>query len=211
MLSGPCQHAFGGYDFLGHPPLARRRRGFGQIGISYLELLVMFEQNFGHRLLCGKKKSHLAPSSGTSTSGCEIKRGCQFVHFLVRSLGHLLGGLAWFVPCQPGGHCTRWRQCGHGLTSRPGESSEQVIEVPKILCPSCPSTLQFRGVVGQAVEVLKVFTQHRVQQHLSNRSLTFLFLVEVLMIFTLFLGQHRYCRHKVTRVSKYDLPPLPPG
>ena len=43
---------------------------------------------------------------------------------LFTSLGHLPGGLARFVPCQPSAHYTRllhvgWGQCGHDLSSRP--------------------------------------------------------------------------------------------
>ena len=61
--------------------------------------------------------------------GQEIRHGRQFLHSLFRALGHLLGGLFRFIPCQPSAHYTRllhvgWGQCGHGLSSRPRESCD---------------------------------------------------------------------------------------
>ena len=58
-----------------------------------------------------------------------IRHGCQFLHSLFRALGHLPGGLARFIPCQPGAHNARlshsgWGRYGHGLSSRPCESCD---------------------------------------------------------------------------------------
>ena len=113
----------------------------GKFGISYFELLLMFEIHAGHRLLCEKAiRPHLRPrrplvySSFLVSGGQEIKHGCQFLHGHFRSLGHLLGGLSKFLPCQPSAHYTRllhvgWGQCGQGLSSRPWESCDiQVIK-----------------------------------------------------------------------------------
>ena len=84
--------------------------------------------------------SHLRPrrplvhSSFPASIGHEIRQGFQFLHGLFRSLGHLPGVLARFIPCQPSAHCTRllhvgWGQCGHGLSSRPSESCDiQVLQ-----------------------------------------------------------------------------------
>ncbi len=109
---------------------------FGKIGISYFELLLMFEIFAGHRLHAEKAiRPHLRPRrplgfSGFSVGkGQEIRHGCQFLHSLFRALGHLPGGLVRFIPCQPSAHYTRllhvgWEQCGHGLSSRPRESCD---------------------------------------------------------------------------------------
>ena len=73
-----------------------------------------------------RARKPLVGSSSPARIGREIRRGCQFIQGLFRSLGHLLGGLARFVPCQPSAHFTRllhlgWGQCGHGLSCRPRE------------------------------------------------------------------------------------------
>ena len=67
--------------------------------------------------------------------GQEIRHGCQFLHSLFRALGHLPGGLARFIPCQPSAHCARLSQLGggrygHGLSSRPRESCDHQFLTP---------------------------------------------------------------------------------
>ena len=106
----------------------------GHFGISFLELLILFEQWAGHRLLSEKvTRPHVragrpfSVSSVPVSEGIEIRHGCQFLSSLVRALGKLPGGLARFLPCQVGSHLSRlrhlgWNQCSHGLTSRPLES-----------------------------------------------------------------------------------------
>ena len=99
-----------------------------------MELLVLFEQGAGHRLLCEKvtrphiraNRPILIPSVPVS-EGIEIRHGCQFLSSLVRALAKLPGGLGRFLPCGLGSHTSRlrhlgWNQCSHGLTSRPLES-----------------------------------------------------------------------------------------
>ena len=103
----------------------------GHDGISFLELLILFEQWAGHRLL-GEKVTRphvragrpILVSSVPVSEGMEIRHGCQFISSLVRALGKLPGGLGRFLPCQVGTHLSRlrhlgWNQCSHGLTSRP--------------------------------------------------------------------------------------------
>ena len=74
----------------------------GHFGISFLELLIRFEQWAGHRLL-GEKVTRphvranrpiLIPSVPVS-EGTEIRHGCQFISSLVRALAKLPGGRSW--------------------------------------------------------------------------------------------------------------------
>ena len=63
--------------------------------------------------------------------GIDIWRSCRFIGALMRSLCLLPGGLRRFVPCSIGAnHCRLrhigWEKCGHGLTSRPRESSSDL-------------------------------------------------------------------------------------
>ena len=104
----------------------------GHFGISFLEILILFEQWAGHRLLSEKvTKPHvranrpiLIPSAPVS-EGVEIRHGCQFISSLVRALTKLLGGLGRFLPRGIGPHMSGLRHLGwnhsHGLTSRPVE------------------------------------------------------------------------------------------
>ena len=62
------------------------------------------------------------------SEGVQVRIGCQFIGSLFRSLAKLPGGLERFVPGKLGPHLSRlrhlgWTQCGHGLSSRPLESS----------------------------------------------------------------------------------------
>ena len=106
----------------------------GHFGISFLELLILFEQWAGHRLLSEKVtrphvragRSILFPSVPVS-EGIDLRHGCQFLSSSVRALAKLPGGLGRFLPCSLGSHMSRlrhlgWNQCSHGLTSRPLES-----------------------------------------------------------------------------------------
>ena len=60
-----------------------------------------------------------------------IWRSCRFIGALMRSLCLLPGGLRRFVPCSIGANHSRlrhigWEKCGHGLTSRPRQSSSEL-------------------------------------------------------------------------------------
>ena len=106
----------------------------GHFGISFLELLILFEQWAGHRLLSEKvTRPHIRAGRPISVSsvpvseGIEIRHGCQFLSSLIRALGKLPGGLGRFLPCDLGAHLSGkrhvgWNQCSHGLNSRPLES-----------------------------------------------------------------------------------------
>ena len=63
--------------------------------------------------------------------GIDIGRFCRFLESLIRFLALLPGGLSRFLPCRIGADHCRLRhvgleKCGHGLTSRPRETSDPV-------------------------------------------------------------------------------------
>ena len=106
----------------------------GKLGVSYLELVILFEKWLGHRLLPEKtvpvKQRPGRPISictPPASEGVQIRLGCQFLGSLFRSLGNLPGSLSRFIPGSLGPHLCRlshlcWLQCSHGLTCRPFES-----------------------------------------------------------------------------------------
>ena len=124
-------------SFLGslHWPVHGGDLGVG--GISYVELLILFELLAGERLSVEKAHPrYLRPGRPISVSavpfgpGIDIRRSCRFIGAMMRSLCLLRGVLGRCVPCSIGAnHCrlrhVGWEKCGHGLrlTSRPQESA----------------------------------------------------------------------------------------
>ena len=127
-LALQCQSAVQACWFLQLLALACRLWGYiGHFGISYLAVLILFEQWAGHRFLNEKfTRSHvranrpISISSALVSEGTKIRQGCRFISCLVRALGKLHGGLGRFLPW----HMSRlrhlwWDQCSHSFSSRP--------------------------------------------------------------------------------------------
>ena len=124
-------------SFLGslHWPFGGLHLGFG--GISYVELLMLYELWAGERLSLERAvPRYLRQGRPISVSavpfgpGIDIWRSCRFIGAMMRSLCLLPGGLGKFVLCSKGAnHCRRrhvgWEKFGHGLTSRPRESASE--------------------------------------------------------------------------------------
>ena len=122
--------------FLGtlHWPFGVGDLGVG--GVSYLELLILYERWAGERLVpdcavpVGKRRGRpISVSAVPVGPGTNIGRCCKFLGSVIRFFGSLPGGLARFLPCGIGAHHCRlrhlgWENCGHGLTSRPRETSD---------------------------------------------------------------------------------------
>ena len=105
-------------------------------GISYLELLILYEQWAGERLVpevavpVGRRRGRpISVSAVPVGPGTDIGRSCMFLGSVIRILRGMPGGLERFLPCGIGAHHCRlrhlgWEKCGHGLTSRPRETSD---------------------------------------------------------------------------------------
>ena len=118
-------------SFLGtlHWPVGGLDLGVG--GISYVELLLLYELWAGQRLSLERAVHrylrHGRPISVSAVPfgpGIDIWRSCRVIGAMMRSLCFLPGGLRRFVPCSIGvNHCRlrhiEWEKFGHGLTSRP--------------------------------------------------------------------------------------------
>ena len=118
-----------------HWPVGDLDLGVG--GVSYVELLILYELWAGERLQLEKAVSRycrrgrsISVSAVPFGPGTDIWRSCRFLGALFRGLRDLPFGLRRFVPCDIGAnHCRLrhigWERCGHGLTSRPRESASE--------------------------------------------------------------------------------------
>ena len=90
----------------------------GHFGVSYLELLILFEQWAGHRLLNAKVvRRPISFSSVPVSEAIEIRHGCQYISSLVRALAKLPDATGRFMPCGVGSHMSRLRHLGRPLES----------------------------------------------------------------------------------------------
>ena len=104
----------------------------GHCGVSRLEVLILFEQWAGHRLLSEKvTRPHVRAHRPVSISSAPVSEGirqvCRVTSGLVRALGKRPGCIGRFLPCAVGRHFASlrhfgWEQCSYGLTPRPSES-----------------------------------------------------------------------------------------
>ena len=106
-------------SFLGslHWPVRGGDLGVG--GISYVELLILYELWAGERLVLEKAcPRYLRPGRPISVSavpfgpGIDIWRSCRFIGAMMRALCMLPGGLGRFVPCSIGANHCRLRHLG---------------------------------------------------------------------------------------------------
>ena len=105
-------------------------------GVSFVELLILYERWAGERLnleMSIPKSRRFDRSISVSAvpdgPSIDIWRSCRFLGAMIRALAGLPGGLGRFLPCRIGAnHCRLrsigWERCGHGLTSRPLEASD---------------------------------------------------------------------------------------
>ena len=117
--------------FLGSLHWPRGAGNLGVGGVSYLELLILFEKWAGERLViegavpfARRVGRPISVSAVPVGPGIDIWRSCRFLGSLVRFLALLPGGLIRFLPCRIGAnHCRLrhlgWEKCGHCVTSRP--------------------------------------------------------------------------------------------
>ena len=91
----------------------------GHFGTSCLEVLILFEQWAGQRLLSAKvTRPHVRANhpilirSVPVSEGVEIRHGCQIVSSLVGAFSKLPGGMGRFLPCGVCPHMSRPRHLG---------------------------------------------------------------------------------------------------
>ena len=108
---------------------------FGVGGVSFVEMLILYEQWAGERLcLESAIPRHRRVGRPISVSavpfgpGIDIWRSCRFLGAIFRALRMLPCGLGRFLPGDIGANHGRlrhigWEKCSHGLTSRPRETS----------------------------------------------------------------------------------------
>ena len=105
-------------------------------GVSYVELLILYELWAGERLKLEKAVPRyrrpcrsISVSAVPSGPGIDIWRSCRFIDALFRGLRDLPLGIRRFDI--GANHCRLrhigWERCGHGLTSRPQETASEFL------------------------------------------------------------------------------------
>ena len=169
----------------------------GAGGISYVELLILYERWAGERLrieeALPKYRRPGRPISVSAAPLCpdaDIWKLCRFCGHMLRALVKLPGGLGKFLPGRIGANHGRlryigWEKCCHGLTCRPRESSGEgfllisiaywvillVLVLPYWMVPLSfgiiPSPLPVRSLLGGSLRVDKFLGSLRVLGLLS--------------------------------------------
>ena len=110
----------------------------GQSGVSYVEMLLLYELWAGERLVLEKavarcrRPGRPKPVSAVPFGlGIDNWRSCRFIGAFIRSQYTLPGSIGRFMPCSVGAnHCRLghigWERRGHWLTSRPGETALEI-------------------------------------------------------------------------------------
>ena len=105
-------------------------------GISYVELLILYELWAGERFKfekavprCERVDRRISVSAVPFGPGIDIRRSCLLLGDMLHALCIFPGCLGRFLPCNIGANHSRlrhigWVQFGHGLTSRPRETSD---------------------------------------------------------------------------------------
>ena len=129
----------------------------GPDGISHVELLILYELWAGERFQfekavprCMRVDRPISVSAVPFGPGIDIRRSCKLLGAMLRALCALPCGLGRFIPCGVGANHSRlrhmgWAKSGHGLTSRPRETSF-ISFLNELLClfgypPGCGSAL----------------------------------------------------------------------
>ena len=101
-----------------------------------LALLILYELWAGERFQfekavprCRRVVRPISVSAVPFGPGIDIRRSCKLLGAMLRALCALPGGLGPFLPCAIGANHSRlrhigWVKSGHGLTSRPCETSD---------------------------------------------------------------------------------------
>ena len=107
----------------------------GAGGVSYVELLILYERWAGERLRIEESTPKyrrpgrpISVSAAPSCPDADIWKLCRYFGHMLRALVRLPGGLGRFIPGRIGANHGRlrhvgWEKCCHGLTCRPRESS----------------------------------------------------------------------------------------
>ena len=121
--------------FLGSLSWPSEVSDLGPGGISYVELLILYERWAGERLrLEDSLPKFRRPGRSISVSAAplcldtQIWKLCRLLGNMLRALAKLPGGLGRFIPGRIGANHgwlrhVGWEKCCHGLTCRPLESS----------------------------------------------------------------------------------------
>ena len=108
----------------------------GPGGVSYVEVLILYELWAGERLQfekavprCRRVDRPISVSAVSFGPGIDFRRSCKLLGAMLRALCALPGALGRFIPCAIGANHSGLRHIGwvksaHGLTSRPRETSD---------------------------------------------------------------------------------------